>query len=84
LLDLQSHAFVARRIILSVDATSAVKDSFKTNMAEEGLRWKCVDCDSIMDKTNFTDFIKQSDNDKNSNEQAKSAISYLATSTRQD
>jgi hypothetical protein len=46
-------------IVLSVNATSAVKEGFfKTNMAEEGLLWKCVHCDSIMDKTNFTDFIR--------------------------
>jgi hypothetical protein len=34
-------------------------------------RWICIYCNSIMDKTNFTDFIKQSDNDKNSNQEAK-------------
>ena len=38
------------------------------------MRWICVYCDSIMDKTNFTEFIKQSDNDKNSNQQA--AVEY--------
>jgi hypothetical protein len=30
------------------------------------MRWICIQCNSMMDKTNFTDFIKESDNDKNS------------------
>jgi hypothetical protein len=33
---------------------------------EGGPRWECIHCHSIMDKTNFSDFIKQSDNDRNS------------------
>jgi hypothetical protein len=35
------------------------------------MRWICNYCNSIMDNTNFTEFIKQSDNDKNSNQEAK-------------
>ena len=35
------------------------------------MRWICIHCNSIMDHTNFTEFIKQSDNDKNSNQEAK-------------
>ena len=35
------------------------------------MKWICIYCNSIMDSTNFTDFIKQSDNDKNSNQEAK-------------
>ena len=38
---------------------------------QETLRWECIHCHSVMDRTNFTDFIKQSDNDKNSNQEAK-------------
>ncbi|MGC1134386.1 MAG: hypothetical protein WA941_16280 [Nitrososphaeraceae archaeon] len=34
------------------------------------MRWICIYCNSIMDCTNFTEFIKQSDNDKNSNQEA--------------
>ena len=34
------------------------------------MRWICIYCNSIMDSANFTDFIKQSDNDKNSNQGA--------------
>ncbi len=34
------------------------------------MRWICIYCNSIMDSTNFIEFIKQSDNDKNSNQQA--------------
>jgi hypothetical protein len=33
--------------------------------------WKCIHCNNIMDRTNFTEFIKQSDDDKNSNQEAK-------------
>lgn len=33
---------------------------------EEEPKWKCIHCGSVMDRTNFIDFIKQSDNDKNS------------------
>jgi hypothetical protein len=29
------------------------------------MRWECIHYNSIMERTNFTDFIKQSDNDKN-------------------
>jgi hypothetical protein len=35
------------------------------------MKWVCNNCNSIMDKTNFTEFIKQSDNDKNSNQEAR-------------
>jgi hypothetical protein len=35
------------------------------------MRWVCIHCDSIMDHTNFTEFIKQSDNDKNSTREAR-------------
>jgi hypothetical protein len=35
------------------------------------MRWICNNCNSIMDNTNFTEFIKQGDNDKNSNQEAK-------------
>ena len=35
------------------------------------MRWICVYCNNLMDKTNFTEFIKQSDNGKNSNQEAK-------------
>lgn len=38
---------------------------------EEGARWKCVHCDKVMDRTNFRDFIRESDNDKNSNQEAR-------------
>jgi hypothetical protein len=38
---------------------------------EGGPRWECIHCHSIMDKTNFTDFIKQSDNDRNSIQEAR-------------
>lgn len=38
---------------------------------EEGPKWECIHCHSVMDRTNFKDFIKQSDNDKNSNQQAR-------------
>ena len=34
------------------------------------MQWICIYCDRIMDSTNFTDYIKESDNDKNSNQQA--------------
>ena len=37
---------------------------------EEGPKWECIHCHSVMDRTNFTDFIEQSDNDKNSNQEA--------------
>ena len=35
------------------------------------MRWICNNCNSIMDKTNLAEFIKQSDNDKNSNQEAR-------------
>jgi hypothetical protein len=38
---------------------------------QEGPKWQCIHCHSIMDRTNFTDFIKQSDNDKNSTQEAR-------------
>lgn len=38
---------------------------------QEGSKWECIHCHSIMDRTNFTDFIKQSDNDKNSIQEAR-------------
>ncbi len=34
------------------------------------MRWICIYCNSIMDYTNFAEFIKQSDNDNNSNQEA--------------
>ena len=37
---------------------------------EEGPKWECIHCHSVMDRTNFTDFIEQSDNDKNRNQEA--------------
>ena len=40
------------------------------------MKWICIYCNSIMDSTNFTDFIKQSDNDKNSIQEAK--VTYHA------
>ena len=33
------------------------------------MRWICIYCNKIMDITNFTEFIKESDNDKTSNQQ---------------
>jgi hypothetical protein len=51
------------------------------------MRWICIYCKTIMDKTNFTDFIKQSDNDKNSNQEAKVRVSsdhYASDYTHQD
>lgn len=30
------------------------------------MRWVCNHCNAIMDKSNFTEYIKQSDKDKNS------------------
>ena len=38
---------------------------------ERGPKWECIHCHNVMDRTNFTDFIKQSDNDKNSNQEAR-------------
>ena len=35
------------------------------------MRWICIYCNSIMNYTNFAEFIKQSDNDKNSNQEAR-------------
>ncbi len=40
-------------------------------MQTEGPRWECIYCGSVMDKTNFADFIKQSDDDKNSVREAR-------------
>jgi hypothetical protein len=40
-------------------------------MIDDGLRWKCIHCNSIMDNTNFVEYIEQSDNDKNSNQEAR-------------
>ena len=36
----------------------------------EEMKWVCVDCNKVLDKTNFVDFIKESDNDKYSNQEA--------------
>ena len=33
--------------------------------------WICVHCSKIMDKSNFKDFIKESDNDKSSIQKAE-------------
>ena len=38
-------------------------------MSEEK-KWVCVHCNKVMGKSNFEDFIKESDNDKNSNQEA--------------
>ena len=35
------------------------------------MRWNCIYCDCIMGCTDFDEFIKQSDNDKNSNQETK-------------
>jgi len=35
------------------------------------MRFECIHCDSIMKRTNFTDFIRQSDKDKNSIQEAR-------------
>ena len=40
-------------------------------MQTEGPRWECIYCGSVMDKTNLADFIKQSDDDKNSVREAR-------------
>ena len=40
-----------------------------SKMSEEK-KWVCVHCNKVMDKSNFEDFIKESDNDKNSNQEA--------------
>lgn len=37
----------------------------------ESPKWECIHCHSIMDRTNFADFIKQSNSDKNSVQEAK-------------
>lgn len=42
-----------------------------SEMMREEMRWECIHCNSRMDRTNFTDFIKQSDNDKNSIQEAR-------------
>ena len=34
------------------------------------MKWICIYCKQLMDSTNFRDFIKESDNDKNSNQRA--------------
>jgi hypothetical protein len=34
------------------------------------MKFECIHCNSVMDRTNFTDFIMQSDNDKNSVQEA--------------
>ena len=48
------------------------------------MRWICINCDKIMDLTNFIEFIKESDNDKNSNQQAVSRVPQLASTARVD
>jgi hypothetical protein len=35
------------------------------------MRWECIHCNSVMDETNFIDFIKESDNDEISIQEAK-------------
>jgi hypothetical protein len=40
-------------------------------MAPNELKWKCNHCNAIMDKSNYTQFIEESDNDKNSNKAAR-------------
>jgi len=35
------------------------------------MRFECILCNSIMERTNFTDLIRQSDKDKNSIQEAK-------------
>ncbi|MFZ0202988.1 MAG: hypothetical protein WAL46_04760 [Nitrososphaeraceae archaeon] len=34
------------------------------------MRWVCIYCNKIMDITNFTQLVKESDNDKTSKQQA--------------
>jgi hypothetical protein len=34
------------------------------------MKWVCVDCKKVLDETSFVDFIKESDNDKCSNQEA--------------
>ncbi|MGA6991082.1 MAG: hypothetical protein WBX81_11735 [Nitrososphaeraceae archaeon] len=34
------------------------------------MRWICIYCNKIMDITNFTQLVKESDNDKTSKQQA--------------
>ena len=43
----------------------------------EEMKWVCVDCNKVLDKTNFVDFIKESDNDKYSNQEAVVPVSPL-------
>jgi hypothetical protein len=43
---------------------------YQHQQQQEGPKWECIHCHSIMDRTNFTDFIKESDNDKNSIQEA--------------
>jgi hypothetical protein len=35
------------------------------------MKWECIHSNSIIDRAKFTDFIKQSDNDKNSIQEAE-------------
>ncbi len=35
------------------------------------MKWECIHSNSIIDRAKFTDFIKQSDNDKNSIQEAR-------------
>ncbi len=46
----------------------------------EEMKWVCVDCNKVLDKTNFVDFIKESDNDKYSNQEAVGTVSPLEIS----
>ena len=46
------------------------------------MRFECVHCNSIMERMNFTDFIRQSDNDKNSIQEARVYIPHLAVTAR--
>ena len=48
----------------------------------EEMKWVCVDCNKVLDKTNFVDFIKESDNDKYSNQEAVVTVSPLDISAR--
>jgi hypothetical protein len=52
-------------VIAEVDVVSVV------GYDGQELRWICVNCNSIMDRTNYIDYIRQSDNDKKSNQEAK-------------
>lgn len=56
-------------IILLEDGSyvsNVVKDLLRIMTPSDEMKWVCDDCNAIMDKSNFTEYIKESDNDKNS------------------